>query len=396
MLTDVPNIVYIILALLTASVITYISIPVIINVARVKNLNDFPDDNRKIHRGKIPNLGGIAMLSGILISYSLWQGLCSTGFYPYLVAALVILFAVGMKDDILTISARKKFFAQLIASAILVVGGKIWITDFNGFLGVHDGLPEIVAIAATVFAFVIIINAFNLIDGIDGLAATVSITGATFFGIWFFLNGHLNEALLATSLVGALASFLYFNRFPARIFMGDTGSLTVGLVMAVLAFRLINLNAESTVFQLNTPTVFAFSLMIMPMYDTFRIILIRTLKGKSPLSADNGHMHHCLLEVGFGHKAICMIMGVATVIIITISFFINHLEIHLYGLLVMLMAGLSMPVSFLVAKAGKITDNPPEDKEPQESNTLKQFIKTCLKGSNNNHTENKQENLFNF
>ncbi len=383
----IPDIVYVLLTALTGLLVVVVSIPVIISVARLKNLVDLPDNGRKIHRIQIPSLGGIGLFIGLIISYSLWQGSSTATFFPYLMTALIILFAIGVKDDILVAAPLKKFYAQVAASAIVVVGGSMWIPNFDGFLGLHDGLPPVLAIIATIFAFVIIINAFNLIDGVDGLASSVTIVGATFFAIWFFANGFQNEALLAASLAGVLAGFLVYNAPPAKIFMGDTGSLTIGLVMAVLAFRLIGLNAEASVIQMQTPTIFAFSLMIMPMFDTFRIIIIRMIERKSPLYADGRHLHHCLLSYGYGHKGVCKVMVVASLIIITTSFFINHLEVHLYGLVIMVMAFLAVPTAWLYKRILY--------KQTSKVSSKKSFyddvVRSCMLGDQNGKANGLQE-----
>lgn len=280
------------LTVVTGWLVAYYAIPVIVRMARAKNLVDKPDDDRKLHSKSIPSLGGVAILSGFLISYSLWVGWWLPSYYPYMVAALIIMFSAGIKDDIMVISPWKKTVLQIAAAAALVIGGNISLLHFDGFLGVHDGAPEVLASAITIFAIVIIINAYNLIDGVDGLAGSMGIVGALFFGTWFLLNGYIADVLLAVALIG----FLMHNRHPASIFMGDTGSMTIGLVMAVLAFRMISLNPQATVLPLETPTVFAFSLMIVPMFDTFRIIIVRLANKVSPLRADKRHLHHCLMR----------------------------------------------------------------------------------------------------
>jgi len=336
-----------ILATLTAMLVTVFAIPVTIRVARAKDLVDEPDKTRKLHTKSIPNLGGVAIFAGLLIGYSTWIGDVVPPYFPYLVTALVILFAVGIKDDIMVISPRKKTLAQIGASAILVIGGNVRLLHFDGFLGIHDGVPEVLAVVATIFAFMIIINAYNLVDGIDGLAASMGIVSALLFGTWFFVNGYMADAILAGAFVGALSGFLLYNKHPASIFMGDTGSLTIGLIMAMMAFRLIGLNPEATVMQLDTPTVFAFSLMIVPMFDTFRIIIVRVLNKKSPMAADKRHLHHCLMNFGFGHRGICRVLVISSLAIAAVSYSINHIDIHLYGFLVVAMGALIAPVAWL-------------------------------------------------
>jgi UDP-GlcNAc:undecaprenyl-phosphate/decaprenyl-phosphate GlcNAc-1-phosphate transferase len=209
----------ILLALATSAIITAYGIPVVIDLAFKKNLTDAPDNNRKIHTRMIPTLGGIAIFMGSIISFSLWVGNEIPVFFPFLVAGSVLLFIVGIKDDLGDMDPDKKFISQVLAASFLVIGGKVRLNFLDGFLGLNT-LPELTAIILTILAFVVIINAYNLIDGIDGLAGTLSLIGTFFFGIWFAANGHFCEAVLAASLAGALMSFLYYNSAPAKIFMG--------------------------------------------------------------------------------------------------------------------------------------------------------------------------------
>lgn len=380
---ELLNLLFVFLAIVTGTIGTAYAIPVIISVAKQKGLIDVPDTERKIHRGKIPTLGGIAMFAGFLISYSIWVGTTIPAYYPFLVAALMILFFIGIKDDILVISPRKKFLAQVGASALVVIGGNVRITHFDGFLGLHDGVPEVLAILATIFAFLIIINAFNLIDGIDGLAGGVTLLGAIFFGIWFFANGYQAEAILAAALAGTSIGFLIYNHHPAKIFMGDTGSLTTGMIMSVLAFRLIALAPESSAIPLQTPTVFAFSLMIIPMFDTFRVIMIRVLNGRAPFSADSRHLHHCLLRFGYNHKEICILLGTAAIIIMVTSYFINHLDVHLYGLIIMVMATAVMPLGWLIKRIVRKEYINKRSKLFDRKAFMEDMIKPCLTNNGN-------------
>jgi UDP-GlcNAc:undecaprenyl-phosphate/decaprenyl-phosphate GlcNAc-1-phosphate transferase len=339
----------VLLALATSAVITAFDIPVIISLAHKKKLTDIPDNIRKLHKQPTPALGGIAIFVGIIISFSLWIGESVPVFYPFLVAGSVLLFTVGVNDDIFAMNPWKKLIAQIMASSAVVIGGKVRLDFLDGLMG-FGLLPEFVAIIMTIFAFVLIINAFNLIDGVDGLAATMALIGAIFFCIWFFVNNHAGESLLAASLSGALIGFLYYNRAPAKIFMGDTGSLVVGLIMSVLAFRLIELNSKSSVFAFEKPTVFALSLLIIPMADTIRVIGVRLMKRKSPFYPDRNHIHHKLLEMGFGHRNICRFLTITHLGIIGAAMFLYSLEIHLYLLSIFGLAFMIIPTAHILKR----------------------------------------------
>jgi UDP-GlcNAc:undecaprenyl-phosphate/decaprenyl-phosphate GlcNAc-1-phosphate transferase len=190
---------------------------------------------------------------------------------------------------------------------------------------------------------VVIINAYNLIDGVDGLAGSVSLVSSLIFGTWFSINGHFAEAMLAFVLAGALLGFLFHNFQPARIFMGDTGALMVGFIMAVLAFRMIGLNSGSAPFNLHRPSGIAFAIMIVPMYDTLRVILVRLSKRKSPFKPDNNHLHHRMLKLGFSHRQIAIILSVMTLLLTAIAYFINKWEIHYFLAAILIMASLLLP-----------------------------------------------------
>ena len=339
----------ILLTFATSAVITAYDIPIIISLARSKKLVDVPDNQRKLHHRPVPALGGIAIFVGIIISFSLWMGGNMPTFYPFLVAGSVLLLSVGVRDDILAMNAGRKFLAQFLAASAVVFGGNLRLYSLDGFLGLTS-VPEPVAIGWTILAIVFIINAYNLIDGVDGLAGTLALIGSACFGVWFFINGHIGEAILAASLSGALLGFLYYNMSPARIFMGDTGSLVIGLILAVMAFRLIELNANSKVFSLNFPTVFAISLLIIPIFDTMRVIVVRLIKRKSPFLADRNHIHHRMIDLGFGHRNICRFLVLANIVIIAFATFLNQFEIHLHFFSILALAALILPSAFVLKR----------------------------------------------
>jgi UDP-GlcNAc:undecaprenyl-phosphate/decaprenyl-phosphate GlcNAc-1-phosphate transferase len=335
--------VYVLLAFLTSAAITIYDIPIIISLAHKKNLVDVPDE-RKLHKKPVPALGGIAIFVGSFISYSIWVGNSIPVFYPFLIAGSVLLLTVGIKDDIFALDPGKKFIAQTLAASFVVIGGRVKLYILDGLFGFHT-FPEVFAIIATVLAFIIIINAYNLIDGVDGLAGTLSLIGTLIFGIWFFLNGHVGEALLAASLAGALLGFLYYNITPAKIFMGDTGSLIVGMLMGVMAFRLIELNAVSTALSFQSPTIFALSLLIIPLCDLLRVFIVRILKRKSPFNPDRNHIHHKLLAMGFGHRNICRFLCIAQLGIIIVSMSLYGLDIHIHLFFIMGLTFLLIPTA---------------------------------------------------
>jgi UDP-GlcNAc:undecaprenyl-phosphate/decaprenyl-phosphate GlcNAc-1-phosphate transferase len=212
-------------------------------------------------------------------------------------------------DDLKNLSAKYKFIVQSGLALLIAIAG-IRITSFDGLFGIQD-LPLTAQYTFTFLTIVGITNAFNLIDGIDGLAGSVGFLSLMTLGIFLTLNGDLNTALIAFALAGGILAFLYFNLNPARIFMGDTGSLILGFVIAVLCIRLIQVNTVIASPYLTHATVFVLSIVFIPVFDTLRVFAVRIWKGGSPFIADRSHLHHLLTNQGFSHsfatRLICLV-----------------------------------------------------------------------------------------
>ena len=305
---------YILLAALTAFLVCIFSIPSIIKVADIKHLYDEPDE-RKSHTKKIPTLGGLAMFAGIMIALTLFS---ATVFAErrFITCAIIIVFFIGIKDDIIMIAPLKKMIGQIIAVGVVVIMGKVRLNGFYGFMGI-DQIHESLSIVLSVFTILVIMNGFNLIDGIDGLAASTGVVISTFFGFWFFLNGHHQEwAMLAFILSAVLLAFLYYNLTPAKIFMGDTGSLLCGLIIGVLTIKFIDLSPVADRLKFNSVPIVAFGILIVPLFDTLRVFTLRVLAGKSPLNHDQNHIHHRLLALGLSHLQSTTIIVIFNILII--------------------------------------------------------------------------------
>ncbi len=307
---------YILLAALTAFLVCLFSIPSIIRVSDMKHLYDEPN-SRKAHKTNVPTLGGLAMFAGIMIALTLFSEPVFTE-RRFITCALIIVFFIGMKDDIIMIAPLKKMIGQLIAVMIVVILGKVRLTGFYGFMGIHE-VHDSISILLSIFTILVIMNGFNLIDGIDGLAASVGLVVSAFFGFWFFINGpeyHKEWAMLAFLLASVLLAFLYYNVTPAKIFMGDTGSLITGLLLGILTVKFIDENPDATRLQFNSMPVVAFGILIVPLFDTLRVFTIRVLSGKSPLHPDKNHIHHRLLALGMTHLKATGIIVFANIVII--------------------------------------------------------------------------------
>jgi UDP-GlcNAc:undecaprenyl-phosphate/decaprenyl-phosphate GlcNAc-1-phosphate transferase len=284
------------------------SIPVIITISRLKNLMDIPG-NRSSHDRKTPTLGGVAIFASILIGYFVTQG-----FWPskeggaiinLTIVAIVILFFLGVKDDILVLSPAKKMVLQVASSALVIVGSDLRIGNLFGIFGIYE-IPYWVSTFLTIFIFIALINAMNLIDGIDGLAGGIGLIASFIFGIWFFLNKYYALSFLSASVCGGLIGFLRFNFSKTKkIFMGDTGSLILGFLLTIFAIKYINLNQEvdeaGNALAYGSAPVIAVVVLIVPIFDTLRVFLVRILNKKSPFEGDRNHLHHILVDLGFTH-----------------------------------------------------------------------------------------------
>lgn len=320
------------LAFITAFSVVLLATPSLIKVAKLKHLVDEPLEARKKHAISIPTIGGVIIFSAFIFSSFLWlpthepsviEGMSQ---FMFLMASLILLFFVGVKDDIIGMSPMKKLTAHVMVGFILVVMGGIKITSFHGLLGMDIILPEYASILLSIFIYIVIVNSINLIDGVDGLASGVGLISTLAFGLWFAFIGDIHWALISFSMSGALLGFLVFNFNPARIFMGDSGSLIIGAVISVLAIQLIESPTEKLAaigYQNVSTPVLAMAILAYPLLDTLRVFIIRTLKGKSPLSADRNHLHHKLQDRKMGHKKTVIIIYLFSIIMVALAFFIQ-------------------------------------------------------------------------
>lgn len=301
------------LAGITAFLVVLLATPSLIKVAFLKRLFDEPGDARKLHKRVVPTIGGIIIFAATLFGCALWfpfdapeaqVGQGGVRLFQFVVATLIIMFFVGIKDDIIGTAPIKKLAAHVIVGMILVLMAETRIRSMHGLFGVHD-IPLWASIFLSMFAMIVIVNAYNLIDGVDGLAAGVGLIGAATFGVLFAVTDQLVPAILAFSLSGALAAFLVFNFSPAKIFMGDSGSLSIGLIMSILAITFIeHTPAASTPAWIKTLVnpVVGMAMLAYPLTDTLRIFGHRALRGVSPFSADRNHLHHLLIDSGMSHR----------------------------------------------------------------------------------------------
>jgi UDP-GlcNAc:undecaprenyl-phosphate GlcNAc-1-phosphate transferase len=301
--------VYYSFVVIVSTLITSFAIPSILHVARFRHLYDDLGHFRKLHDHGIPRLGGVAIFVGFTITSLLFCMIDKSLPINYLLTACIILFAMGLKDDLAGVNSNTKFIIQFVVCAILVVLGDIRLNSMYGVFGIYE-LPYLVSVFISVFIFLLIVNAFNLIDGIDGLAATTGIVANGTFAALFIYIRQYELAAVSLAMVGSVIGFLRFNITPAKIFMGDTGSLLIGLISGVMALKFMEVgNLHTTKPPVNYPVAaLTFAILIGPIFDTVRVFIVRIASGVSPFTADRNHIHHRMLRLGFNHLQTVIIL----------------------------------------------------------------------------------------
>ena len=322
------NIVFILIAFDISAYIARLIIPRILLISFRKKLFDMPDE-RKVHKRAIPRLGGVSFFPTILLSccavlvirtltgYEISTLLASYILPEFLVliCGMVLLYLTGIADDLVGVRYRQKFIVQILCASLFPAVG-LWINDLYGLFGI-DLISPYIGIPFTILTIVFITNAINLIDGIDGLASGLSSVALLVFGFLFIEKGLWIYSMLAFSTFGVLVPFFYYNVFGSaeharKIFMGDTGSLTLGYILSFLAIKY----SQNTEFIPVTQGAFviAFSTLIVPAFDVVRVVIVRIYNGKSPFEPDKNHIHHQFLAMGFTvRQAMLLILLVSCV-----------------------------------------------------------------------------------
>lgn len=316
-------------------ILGYLLMPTVLKISIKKNMVVKPN-KRSSHKGLIPNVGGTNIFTTFFISFLIFAvpPILFSSFTSVnkvnansqmALAGFFCIFAVGFVDDLIDISAKKKFLGELIAAFIIVVMADIRLTNFHGLLFISDVTPDFIWLSYLVsaFLFVLLTNSINLIDGVDGLATSIGILISLFFGIFFqnastyeYINGNIdvsrqltNLSIMAYSLIGSLAIFFIYNVFGGKrkIFMGDSGSLMLGAVIYVFVITFCQYNVNIAQAEANNPLYIyaspavAACVLAVPLFDTLRVMITRLKNGTSPFKADKRHAHHLLLSLGLKH-----------------------------------------------------------------------------------------------
>ncbi len=316
-------------ASLIAFAITFLVLPVLIKVLTKKRLGDSPG-GRKIHKSFVPSMGGIAVYAGTAVALAIWAWQYPIPDIRYLLGAISIMFFVGLRDDMVELKASHKILGQLVAVLLVVVVSDVRIKDLHGFLGANE-LNLYVSYAFSSFVILALTNGFNLIDGLDGLAGTMAAIVFSCLGSWFMLQGIESYALLSFTFLGAIIGFLCFNWHPAKIFMGDTGSLTLGFTMGALVIAFMEENAALPVdsaFRFMPTFTVGITLMLFPLYDMARVFTRRIRRGKGPMTPDKSHVHHFLMRMGLRHDQVTLILGITQIAFIVLIYLLRDYSDH--------------------------------------------------------------------
>ncbi|MDW7690522.1 MraY family glycosyltransferase [Flammeovirgaceae bacterium SG7u.132] len=332
----------IISSFITAFMLSFMLLPLVIKVFKWKNIVDTPG-GRKIHKGQIPSMGGIAIFFGFLMAVVMWRPIEVFGNFQYFFASLVIIFILGLRDDLIPLKAYHKPLGQLFAAFMVVYLNDIRLNSLYGLFGIVH-VPDLLAYAISIFTIIVITNSFNLIDGLDGLASTLAVITLTAYGAWFYLTGHSLLSLMIFSLSGSIIGFINFNWSPAKIFMGDTGSLLIGFFLASISLYFIDVNYNlpgSYPLKFEAGIGTAVCVMMMPIFDTTRIMISRKIRGKSPFSPDKTHIHHLVMRLGLNHANTALIMGGINVVFIIMAVALKN-----YGEWIVIPAAIALAFGF--------------------------------------------------
>jgi UDP-GlcNAc:undecaprenyl-phosphate/decaprenyl-phosphate GlcNAc-1-phosphate transferase len=333
-------------AIITALAVSTFTFPILIKYSQRKKILDIPG-HRRIHKRVTPSIGGVAIFVGFFITVVMWLDFIGWAELKSIIGILFLTFILGLCDDLVHIKPYVKLVGQVVAGSLVFFLLHVQIKSTYGLFSDIE-FNTLTSYLITVFTIVIITNSFNLIDGIDGLAGAFSAICLIFFGTWFYLLGQTNYAVLCFSLTGAVIAFLVFNWEPSKIFMGDTGALLIGMMLSILTIRFLNTNEAlpaNSHYKFTASVATALAIIIIPVLDTSRIIIIRLSKGVSPMKADKRHIHHYLVRLGLRHQqAVFILLGIHLLYIALVLVFSNSGNAFLLPIMLIL----SVVLSFLL------------------------------------------------
>ncbi len=298
-------------------VLTIISLPILIKIASINNLF-VPKGYRHIHKNNISALGGIAIFTSSTLAFILFSDIVNYPEYKYILSSAILMFIIGVRDDLYDIKPGIKLIGQLIAIVLLVVFAGVKIEFLVHFI---DGkLGSILDILLTILIMTTVINAYNFIDGVDMLAASIGFVILGSLGLYFFILDQTDYSLALLTIAFSLLAFMYFNYSPAKIFMGDTGTLTIALIMSISLIKLEEIsNVVDSQYVIQNAPAISFALISLISFDLIKVTIQRIYKGVSIFKADTTHIHHLLLDIGLKHNQIAAIISSFIVLQLIIS-----------------------------------------------------------------------------
>lgn len=300
---------------------SYLLFPKVIAISNTKSLMAQPN-SRSSHTNKTPNMGGLVFFIAFIFAVYFAQKWDPTQIGLAMVPGLMVLFIIGLKDDLMTVSPLTKIVAQCIAISFTLLHPAFHIEALHGFMGIEQ-VPVVLMLPLSAFLMLSIINAFNLIDGIDGLASIVGIVIFSVLGFLFYLLEHYYFTVLSVVIIGSLVAFLFFNlSTKKKIFMGDTGSMLIGFVMACAVIRIFSIPRmylKELPFMMENVHLVILALLVVPFFDMTRVFSIRALNKKSPFSADRNHIHHIFIDYfHLSHRRTSIFIGCINVCFIAL------------------------------------------------------------------------------
>lgn len=305
--------------------VSLLIMPVLIRLFSRKNIVD-KIESRKVHKYNIPTMGGTGIFAAFIATVLLMGTYEELSEHRIELFTIGLMFLVGLRDDLIEFKPISKLVVQIIPALLLISLADFVIPSFFNFLGIQD-IPYWFGFILSLIMIVGLTNSYNLIDGLDGLAASFAFFTSLVLGAWFIEQNEQFYSLIAMTFSGALIGFLYFNWQPAKIFMGDTGSLIIGFIFSILTLRFITINdalPAGTFLKFNSGIGMGLALLFIPVFDTLRVIIMRLLKKQSILKADKNHVHHILLHLGLSHgKVVIVLVGLNT-LILGIAYLLDH------------------------------------------------------------------------
>ncbi|WP_406684204.1 undecaprenyl/decaprenyl-phosphate alpha-N-acetylglucosaminyl 1-phosphate transferase [Seonamhaeicola sp. MEBiC1930] len=342
-----------ILIVVGSFLLVYYLIPKIIFMVNHHNLTEAPIE-RSSHVESTPSMGGLSFFVVLILAIFFIKHFDDDNIGLNFVAALTVIFIIGLKDDLAVSTPRARLLVEILAITIMFFHSGYHVTSFDGFLGFNEA-PTLLMDIVHIIIILTIINAYNLIDGVDGLASTIGITIFTMFGLVFFTLGLNFYFLISLSIIGILFAYMRYNfSHRKKIFMGDTGSLIIGFCIAILSLKFLTMEASlftHLTFKLENKLFIIAGIIAVPLFDMMRVIGVRLIQGKSPFEADRNHIHHVLINLGFAHYKIAMILGLLNYILaVLIIFLASHTNSFQMMVIFLTIFSLFLAVFFSLSK----------------------------------------------